>query len=98
MKKIVLLSFLVFPFVLGGCNNNKVEGPKTNYYKTFNFRRSADNNDLWRIKDSNENAKYNVSRIEEVEEKYSYSVDRESYETIKTNTDLMDNGGSSVNP
>ena len=98
MKKIVLLSFLVFPFVLGGCNNNKIEGPKTNYYKTFNFRRSADNNDLWRIRDPNENAKYNVSRIEEVEEKYSYSVDRESYETIKTNTDLMDNGGSSVNP
>ena len=91
MKKIFLLSFLVTPFLLGGCNNKKIDGPVNKYFEKYSFRKSGGESDY--ITDSNRSHYLSnlneVSHIDEVEEEYRYVDGVEELTTKKSNTEFF---------
>ena len=97
MKKILLLSFLVTPFLLGGCNNKKIDGPTNKYFQKYSFKRTANEDEG--IKDYNAKyfvaRMYDVSNIDEVEEQYSYLDGKEEFTSYKSNTEFFTNSSAS---
>lgn len=91
MKKIFLLSFLVTTFLLGGCNNKKIDGPVNKYFEKYSFRKSGGHYDY--ITDNNrpDYLRYlnEVSHINEVEEEYRYVDGVEELTTKKSNTEFF---------
>lgn len=91
MKKIYLLSFLVAPLLLGGCNNKKIDGPTNDYFHKYSFRRTASKNEG--ITEDNEiyyqAMMADISHIDEVEEQYRYVDGVEELTTTKTNTEFF---------
>lgn len=97
MKKLLLLSSLVIPFLLGGCNNKKIDGPVNNYYQHFTFKRSAEDY-YYNISYDYNSGMPHVSSINEVEETYNYSEGVEELTSIKANTKFFTDAYIGENP